>query len=1201
MFAIYLDSIATPHDSTEQSIDHLRLLPPIGRGSASPSGGLTMTHPANLDDSETHPSVEANGPRLEVVTQEELEAIKATATDQTKLISSKSLGILAGRGLTLKDFAVWNWILSGKTAMEAMLRLELVNKPSCEASADLGPVPSFIFSRLLLRNDISAEALSIFIPQVHQLLTGQFQQYSHSRNAEQNEVQIIVPIGLDALTTMIVRLLRHIRKVWPAVIINVAELWVTHARNDGTNDSRLSFHYNRILQLIGLPSKESPYKSLPHREHAQHILLRKMLDSGLVVNREGYRAFALTQLAHRKTESEREWARLKGPTWPPWKADRTGMDADIGPESGVNPVNRGPEISAIDIRYCNSVATIVNRGPEISVIDITCCNSVATIVNRGPEISVIHITCCNSVATNCLSLLLLPQAYIRKTRKRKTFNRKRLTYALYQESKRPRPEPIEIWTARVKATRTLHEAWECFLACKSQGALRVMPSKYKNEPLVRPLYQAMMEKIIYDGKRGSAGFESKPEQIALPGDGMEVAEPDTSHNQVINSREPMPTVNSLLEHMISHGIHPYGRSLALLLNHAGSYEEGFKALEMSSMKEPVRSILLIPPEQPWDEAAISHARSLLETLPEWIFAAYINFLCRFAHFAAITAANPSACILERQKLASVRMKHAFRLVRTLLPTYRPPWNSLLWLLARRACMVVEKNKKTRSGLLPSEVKFQRAGRLLECMDALTLGMDFTGFMHLCEIVNNTNTDCGLEVVKVRFARLVRPLFAVRGGRDAVVRLSDYCCDDRRGIDSDSRPNDGSAPLPRLLRIPHPANLHAYIRCLGYYHDRDGLVEFMSWLASFADEIILEAKESANGRTMFRTCLTALRVFGHIRLIRSTEDREQEQRYNPSILRVRWLTTAPIPQDQNTSNKNPESASTSAPSLLQVYSMPARHTGHIRVMTLNSPRNKNAISRQLLAELESELRSIHHETTKEDLAWQNKKPGAALGQGTRAIVIDSAVDDVFCAGADLKERKTMTKEETNEFLTRLRRTFAMIHDSAIPSISAISSIAFGGGLELGLATHFRVFGPSTTVALPETRLGIVPGAGGTYRLRDLLGETRALDLVLTGRKVGAQEALRIGLCDRVVGPTMKTMQTEKMPDKDVRQFVLQCAIDMAGEICEGGPATTRPVMNMVRGGGERTEAEEYENVLATEDRNEALRAFTEKRKAVFKGN
>ncbi|KAL8643890.1 MAG: hypothetical protein Q9226_008055 [Calogaya cf. arnoldii] len=267
---------------------------------------------------------------------------------------------------------------------------------------------------------------------------------------------------------------------------------------------------------------------------------------------------------------------------------------------------------------------------------------------------------------------------------------------------------------------------------------------------------------------------------------------------------------------------------------------------------------------------------------------------------------------------------------------------------------------------------------------------------------------------------------------------------------------------------------------------------------------------------------------------------------------------------------------------------------------------NAISRQLLAELESELRSIHHETTKEDLAWQNKSPGAALGQGTRAIVIGSAVNGVFCAGADLKERKTMTKEEygfqdsTNEFLTRLRRTFTMIHDSAIPSISAISSIAFGGGLELGLATHFRVFGPGTTVALPETRLGIVPGAGGTYRLRELLGETRALDLVLTRRKVGTQEALRIGLCDRVVGHTLKTKWTAKMPDY-IRQFVLQCAIDMAGEICEGGPATTRPVMNMVRGGGEETEAEEYEKVLATEDRNEALQAFAEKREAVFKGN
>lgn len=177
---------------------------------------------------------------------------------------------------------------------------------------------------------------------------------------------------------------------------------------------------------------------------------------------------------------------------------------------------------------------------------------------------------------------------------------------------------------------------------------------------------------------------------------------------------------------------------------------------------------------------------------------------------------------------------------------------------------------------------------------------------------------------------------------------------------------------------------------------------------------------------------------------------------------------------------------------------------------------------------------------------------------------------------------------------------MIRRSTIPSISAISSIAFGGGLELGLASHFRVFSPTTTVALPETRLGIVPGAGGTHRLRSLLRETRAMDLVLTGRRVKGEEAFRMGLCDRLVGPSLQDVKNKSIQDGELRQLVLQGAIDMAKEICEGGPATAKPAMAMIRSGGEEIEAEEYEKVLATQDRNEALTAFAEKRKAVFKG-
>ncbi|KAL8766737.1 MAG: hypothetical protein Q9209_006559 [Squamulea sp. 1 TL-2023] len=308
-------------------------------------------------------------------------------------------------------------------------------------------------------------------------------------------------------------------------------------------------------------------------------------------------------------------------------------------------------------------------------------------------------------------------------------------------------------------------------------------------------------------------------------------------------------------------------------------------------------------------------------------------------------------------------------------------------------------------------------------------------------------------------------------------------------------------------------------------------------------------------------------------------------------------TVQSPQDQR---DNDVTASSPLPTLVKVATIPAPHTGHIQVITLNSPRNKNAISRQLLAELESALREIQMKTTEEALAWRHRRSGAALGQNTRAIVLGSEVDGIFCAGADLKERKEMTRQETDEFLTCLRRTFTMLHRFKIPSISAISSVAFGGGLELGLATHFRVFSPATIVALPETRLGIVPGAGGTYRLKSLLGTTRALDLILTGRRVQGEEAFRIGLCDRLVGPSLEDIQNDGIKDDDVRQHVMQGAVNMATEICGGGPATTKSVMSMTRTGRQEVETKEYDKVIATEDRDEALRAFAEKRKPVFKG-
>ena len=187
--------------------------------------------------------------------------------------------------------------------------------------------------------------------------------------------------------------------------------------------------------------------------------------------------------------------------------------------------------------------------------------------------------------------------------------------------------------------------------------------------------------------------------------------------------------------------------------------------------------------------------------------------------------------------------------------------------------------------------------------------------------------------------------------------------------------------------------------------------------------------------------------------------------------------------------------------------------------------------------------------------------------------------------------------TKHFLTLLRDTFTRLSLLPIPTISAISSVAFGGGLELALTTTFRVFGSTSLVALPETRLAIIPGAGGTFRLPALIGTARARDMILTGRRVTAAEAYFLGLCDRLV--EVDEVQGDKSKE---RELVLTQAVALARDVCEGGPVATRSALQAVNswGAGEEAENQAYERVLVTQDRIEALKAFGEKRPPIFKG-
>lgn len=143
-----------------------------------------------------------------------------------------------------------------------------------------------------------------------------------------------------------------------------------------------------------------------------------------------------------------------------------------------------------------------------------------------------------------------------------------------------------------------------------------------------------------------------------------------------------------------------------------------------------------------------------------------------------------------------------------------------------------------------------------------------------------------------------------------------------------------------------------------------------------------------------------------------------------------------------------------------------------------------------------------------------------------------------------------------------------------------------------------------VALPETRLGIIPGAGGTYRLPALIGLSRARDLILTGRRVSAAEAYFLGIADRLVevvpGEGEEGREGNSALMKRAGDECLQEAVNLAVEICTGAPTAVRAALKAVGWAREEVENKCYETVVATEDRNEALTAFREKRRPVFTG-
>ena len=245
-----------------------------------------------------------------------------------------------------------------------------------------------------------------------------------------------------------------------------------------------------------------------------------------------------------------------------------------------------------------------------------------------------------------------------------------------------------------------------------------------------------------------------------------------------------------------------------------------------------------------------------------------------------------------------------------------------------------------------------------------------------------------------------------------------------------------------------------------------------------------------------------------------------------------------------------------------------------IIRLNRPEKFNALSEEMMVA----LREIF------------KKLGSQ--PDLRAIILTGAGDRSFCAGTDITELANLDNDRAREFSERGQELCNQIDRCSVPVIAAVNGIAASGGCELALACHMRMASPNASFSLPETKLGIIPGYGGTQRLAREIGRGRALEIILTGRTVRAEEALRIGLANRVAATGGLLTEAESL----------------AREISNLGPLAIRACLEAVTRGielplaeGLALEAQLFSSLFATNDMREGTRAFLEKRQPVFKGS
>ena len=765
-------------------------------------------------------------------------------------LSRDDMRFLARKKYDLEDVEAWAAMVTEPDSFKAASSLL-----ARTASHGVQSVPLPIFSYILRRPYITTRALRILIVHAWNMFT--------ELDASED-----IDLSPDAVFVVFIRLSRHAREVWPEALPSIADYLIRFLPDIKENNRgyihpsahAVSFMLNKAMYLISEPTAVAPFVDTSYQEAAVIRILSAMAehDPPIVINREGYRAVIRCQLASQKTVREKQWADLKALSWPPWKEDRTSMDSEIGPEHGISR-------AGASLQRMQEAGYAPDKWEQVARL------FTGWDVDGTPTIQ---------------TRVILP------------------IWGEHVKWNSTQSHEASVWVARIKTTRTVQEAWACYQAFEDAG-----------NPPDQGVILAILEKLHQEERRQRRNtrparrdvpLSGTPLPTVFPGDSKEIDPlPPSTHLYTYTRTDP-PTAHEFYKQLQDHDVDVLDRCLAYLTTNAITAHAGRNYLRTALSRHPaLRGLIGIDPAVDLDE------------VPGVLFHAYVELLARLARYgktvepmkSGMGRRKPLMLRVSDQSLAATQFNFQSGLIQAIwmlqrrMTFHRPTWNAVLDALARNASYRVVHLADVHTGTNLKEaivpdlqfnaiLAYRLMQQVLSDYQEQYFVPDPAGFLAICRATENVGIACwsilsndhhprqdstdksgaadktasmptrvseakailAYDTPQQQVGRYFKLLVGGRSFSDFERNLLPPEC---KGLDTQPI----SAPgLPRLLAVPSPAILHAYIRALGWCGAHGSILEVLNWMVEYRDELAEAAPRARNSANVTRRAVVAARVF-----------------------------------------------------------------------------------------------------------------------------------------------------------------------------------------------------------------------------------------------------------------------------------------------------------------------------------------------------